>query len=89
MSRENVIKLLQGDVVKLEFIKADGSLRMMNATLDSSIVPYTPVKTDREISGNSASQPVWDVDSSGWRSFRWDSLREVNDVLYTEKLTSE
>jgi len=89
MSRDNVINLLQDNVVKLEFIKADGSLRMMNATLDSALASHTSIKTAREIAGNSASQPVWDIDASGWRSFRWDSLREVNDVKYTDELVSE
>jgi hypothetical protein len=25
-------------------------------------------------------QAVWDTEASGWRSFKWDSIKEVNGV---------
>ena len=35
-------------ITELEFLKADGSLRKMKATLQESIVPHTDTKKDKE-----------------------------------------
>lgn len=72
---------LATEVVEIEFVKADGTVRIMKATLDPSIIP-TPVASDEEINRNRKKseevQVVWDVESNGWRSFRKDRLRAVN-----------
>jgi len=72
---------LATEVVDIEFVKADGTVRTMKATLDPSVLP-TPVATDEEINRNRKKseevQVVWDVEANGWRSFRKDRLRAVN-----------
>jgi hypothetical protein len=72
---------LATEVVDIEFVKADGTVRQMKATLDPSVLP-TPVATDEEINRNRKKNEevvvVWDVESNGWRSFRKDRLRSVN-----------
>lgn len=74
-----VRKNLREGVCQLTFVKADGSKRVMNATLNELIVPATetdPTKKPR--AENHEVQRVYDVDISEWRSFRWDSLESVN-----------
>ncbi len=81
MNKENVLSALNEGVCRLEFKKNDGTIRVMNATLDSAFVAYeSSGQKKRNYPDN--VQPVWDVDISGWRSFRWDSLIEADDVKF-------
>jgi len=77
--KEELKKRLVESVVEIQFEKADGTLRTMKATLDPAILPQ-PVASDEEVNRNRAPneevQVVWDVDAQGWRSFRWDRLKE-------------
>lgn len=80
MNKQELKERLGVGVVKIAFEKADGTLREMNATLDPQVLP-TPVASDEEINRNRAPneevQVVWDIDAQGWRSFRWDRLKEI------------
>lgn len=70
--------LLHDGEVTVKFIKADGSDRLMRCTLQESVLPKvdkTVTKT-RKVSDETLS--VWDLDANGWRSFRWDSIKEVS-----------
>ena len=77
--KEELKKRLVEGVVEIQFEKADGTLRTMKSTLDPAILPQ-PVANDEETNRNRAPneevQVVWDVDAQGWRSFRWDRLKE-------------
>lgn len=70
-----VTTALMDGIIELEFQKADGSVRKMNATLQESIVPHIDVKKDKE--PNTDACVVWDTDLGAWRSFRWDRLQKV------------
>tara|TARA_R110000851_G_scaffold56827_1_gene132764 strand:+ start:1403 stop:1663 length:261 start_codon:yes stop_codon:yes gene_type:complete len=65
-------------ITELEFLKADGSLRKMKATLQETIVPHTDTKKDKE--PNADICIVWDTDLEAWRSFRWDRLQTVKET---------
>jgi len=65
-------------ITELEFLKADGSLRKMKATLQESIVPHTDTKKDKE--PNADICIVWDTDLEAWRSFRWDRLKTFKET---------
>jgi len=67
-------------VIEIEFLKADGTLRKMNATLQESVVPHVEANTERK--ANPDIQVVWDTTANGWRSFRWDRLQGIHE--YTE-----
>ena len=86
--RDWLKKLLQNEVITVEFIKSDGTLRTMRCTLDPTRfdLPSTPVKTT--VDGRSraprnpntdvaVSQTVWDLDANQWRSFRYDRLKNI------------
>jgi len=64
-------------IVRIEFAKADGTIRKMNATLQESIVPH--VEKNKETKINTDTCVVWDTDIGAWRSFRWDRLQEIKE----------
>lgn len=71
------IALTQG-VVKIKFEKKDGSLREMNATLNPKLIIEYEKKTDKTRTVNPEIMSVFDVDLNEWRSFRKNSLKEIN-----------
>lgn len=80
MEKSKVLELLHTETVDLEFVKKDGSIRLMTATLKADILP---VQVDlEETVQKKATNPdvvaVFDLINQGWRSFRWDSLKTVN-----------
>ena len=73
-----VTTAMMDGIIELEFQKADGSVRKMNATLQESIVPHTITKKDKE--PNTEICIVWDTDLGEWRSFRWDRLKTFKET---------
>ena len=71
--------LLKSEVVTLTFTKKDGTQREMIATLCESRIPKSEKSTEsagtRKYSEE--AQPVYDIESKGWRSFRWDSISKL------------
>lgn len=67
--------------VTVVFNKKDGSERTMVCTTSTELVPAEPVSEGitpkREKKINEDVCPVYDVDAKGWRSFRWDSVKEI------------
>ena len=62
----------------ITFTKVDGTERWLHCTLHPEHVPLVENKEapQRKLSGT--TQSVWDIDAQGWRSFRWDSVREFS-----------
>ena len=83
VDKQKLKELLTQGIVAVEFEKSDGTLRKMKATLQESFLP-TPVASDDEINRNRAPneaiQVVWDTESNGWRSFRFDRLKTIAGV---------
>ena len=71
--------------VTVVFTKKDGTDREMNCTTNSDLVPAVEVKEStepkREKKTNDEVMPVYDLDAKGWRSFRWDSIKQVRFTL--------
>ena len=78
--------------VTVTFVKKDGSERVMECTTNTSLVPQVlhetntnnPVdfpapKKERKI--NEDIMPVYDLESQAWKSFRWDSIKQVRLTL--------
>jgi hypothetical protein len=76
---------LKNGVVTVVFEKADGTERTMRATLSDLYVPQVEPAMLSEYDGqvpkgrqlNDNVQAVWDIDSGGWRSFRYDSVKQL------------
>lgn len=61
----------------ITFQKKDGSERKMLATLKSDVIPAYEKKTEREKKVNESILSVFDLDKEQWRSFRLDSIIEL------------
>lgn len=84
MEKSEVLDMLHNESVDLEFIKKDGTLRVMTATLKADKLP-AQVDIEEEVqkkAPNLEVLAVFDTINQGWRSFRWDSLKTVNGVSF-------
>ena len=91
--RDWVRRLLQTTEVEVEFVKSDGTLRVMRCTLDPEQFPVVPTNVvAAPVNGivtesKPRKQPdvhsirVFDLDQQAWRSFRFDRLRRVSASL--------
>ena len=70
-------------VAEITFNKVDGSARTMYCTLMSDYLPL--VISEEQVAHVPRAQTdevlaVWDLDKQGWRSFRLDSIINVNYI---------
>ena len=77
------------------FTKKDGTQRVMNCTLSENLIPKAPIhatNTNNPIDFpktkkiNTEVQPVFDIEAQSWRSFRWDSIKQINFALGEENV---
>jgi len=73
--RENLHKGL----VKVVFVKKDGTDRTMMATLNEDLIPEDkkPKGTGKKVD-NGNTFAVYDVEADAWRSFNYDTVKEVD-----------
>ena len=81
MNRETLIKNLQKKAMRITFTKVDGDERVMDCTLQEHIVPATKY-TDRK--KNEEVLPVFDINKGEWRSFRLDSVTNIEALQYQD-----
>lgn len=70
--------------VTVTFTKKDGTERVMECTTNPDLVPLVVVKESaekKERKINEDIMPVYDLESSAWKSFRWDSIKQVSFTL--------
>ncbi len=81
--QEAIKESLRNKICQVTFTKKDGTVRVMNCTLNSSMIPAEIAEetTKRTKAENTSVQSVYDVEINGWRSFRWDSLTNFRDNL--------
>lgn len=74
----SIKNMLQNNIVRLNFIKADGTKRSMLCTL---MEEHLPVKDESKVTKprkqNEDVLPVFDLENNSWRSFRYDSIEDV------------
>lgn len=75
---------LSRHVAEITFNKVDGSVRKMNCTLMTDYLPEQNAIDEnvRHVprKDNDNTLAVWDMDNKGWRSFRIDSITNVNYI---------
>jgi hypothetical protein len=83
LNQTEIKSALQAGVCSVTFTKVDGSERVMNATLKADLLPAVVEKVLAEgETPKPAKKPnpsvlaVYDVNAPGWRSFRWDSIKD-------------
>ena len=92
--RDWVRSLLQKSAITVSFIKADGTVRDMNCTLNWTLIPDDKqpqdVQVEKLLETKKRKQPdehslrVFDVEKQEWRSFRFDRLRKITAELNFE-----
>jgi len=80
-ARDWLVGVLREQAVTVTFTKQDGTERVMNCTLYEGDIPV-----EQAPKGSSRSKPtealaVFDIEAKGWRSFRWDAIKEVKFTL--------
>ena len=81
MKRDILIKNLQKKTMRITFTKVNGEERVMDCTLQENIVPPTKY-TDRK--QNEEVLPVFDINKGEWRSFRLDSITNIEALQYQD-----
>jgi hypothetical protein len=73
--------------VTVTFTKKDGSERVMKCTTNENLIPQVVEESltpKREKKLNEEVMSVYDLEAAGWRSFRWDSVKQVSFTLGEE-----
>lgn len=80
--RTTLLKDLKRGVVEIHFTKADGTPRKMRATLAPQMLPPNHnINEEKEFHAkNQDVIAVWDIEKSGWRSFRINTVEYVQFV---------
>lgn len=93
--RDWIRGLLQKQPVVITFVKADGSLRDMQCTLDYNRIPLDKQPQDvpvenllKESKKRREPDPhvlrVFDIEKNEWRSFRFDRLKKITAEINFE-----
>jgi hypothetical protein len=67
--------------LNVEFTKKDGSNRKMRCTLREDVLPKLNDAAQGEPKDNINTVTVFDLDKSEWRSFRYDSIKQLNFTI--------
>lgn len=80
MTKDDILEMLRTESALIEFVKVDGTLRTMTATLNEDAIVHTPsdAMNASNRKKNSGSCSVWDVENNAWKAFRWANLRSVD-----------
>lgn len=62
---------------KVTFTKVDGTTRVMVCTLNPTDIPDEHKPKSQSYDNNTNVIKVYDLESKGWRSFRYDSVKYV------------
>jgi hypothetical protein len=80
-TRDGLIDMLRHNIVTVTFTKVNGDERVMKCTLLPEHVPNASTANGElvfESKGSSNNIPVWDLDASGWRSFKVESVKTIS-----------
>ena len=81
MTRTEIIEQLQNNIVEVTFTKVNGEKRVMPCTLMADLLPAQPVTENKKTKPvNEAVVSAYALESSGWRSFRVDSITDMKVI---------
>jgi hypothetical protein len=96
--RDWVRDLLNAQAATIEFVKADGSVREMQCTLNWHLIPAAVIEPPLDPLAESThpkkerKQPdpevirVFDLQAGAWRSFRMDRLKKISaEIAFSHK----
>jgi hypothetical protein len=80
--------------VTVVFTKKDGTERIMLCTTNKDIIPVEPIHESntsnpidfpkKERKANEDVMPVYDLEAGHWKSFRWDSVKQIKLTIGEE-----
>ena len=79
--RDILIKNLQKRTMRITFTKVNGDERVMDCTLQENLVPATKYTNRKQ---NEEVLPVFDINKGEWRSFRLDSITNIEPLEYQD-----
>lgn len=89
--RDWLRNLLHTTSVKIDFVKADGSPRQMQCTLNWDMIPQNKQPISRPLAEDTVGSrdpevlKVFDLEVGEWRSFRFDRLRSIGVTIGMEE----
>ena len=81
MKRDTLIKNLQKKTMRITFTKVNGEERIMDCSLQENLVPETNESNRKQ---NEEVLPVFDINKGEWRSFRLDSVTNIEVLQYQD-----
>ena len=81
MKRDTLIKNLQKQAMRITFTKVNGEERVMDCSLQEHILPQTDSNNRKE---NEEVLPVFDINKGEWRSFRLDSITNIEVLQHQD-----
>ena len=81
MKRDTLIKNLQKKAMRITFTKVNGEERVMDCTLQEHMIPETNESNRKQ---NEEVLPVFDINKGEWRSFRLDSVTNIESLQYQD-----
>jgi hypothetical protein len=94
-TRTDLEKMLEQNVLVVDFTKLNGDKRVMTCTLREDMKPPAtkkdPMSQEKVRKVSDAVVSVWDVNAKGWRSFRYERVNKVDivDEYETEWYSSD
>ena len=83
-TQNDLQKLLEQNVLVVDFTKLNGEKRVMTCTLREDMKPAAtkkdPLSQEKVRKVSDAVVSVWDVNAKGWRSFRYERVNKVDIV---------
>jgi len=76
--------MLRSTEVVVTFTKKDGTERVMKCTTNPTYVMFKDpaiLESKKERKVNEDVMPVYDIEAGHWKSFRWDSIKQVRFEL--------
>ena len=83
LDQNSMLNQLQNNICEVTFTKVDGTIRKMRCTLSPNYLPEEYRERGSlltETERNNIS--VWDLEASGWRSFRVESVSTFTALNY-------
>ena len=81
MKRDILIKNLQKKAMRITFTKVNGEERVMDCTLQEHFIPQTEESNRKK---NEEVLPVFDINKGECRSFRLDSVTNIEVLQYQD-----
>lgn len=82
---------LSAGPVTVTFTKKDGTERVMKCTTNPTYILFKEpvlVESKKEKKVNEDVMPVYDMEAGHWKSFRWDSVKQVTFTIGEEHETT-